>query len=105
MSDGPWRSLPLRPHWKQVAKQAEIGASSLEEICGALEAALQKEAEALPLEAVRRVVVPGGQGVLFKPDLNGELEALQREHPGSKIVQTLFALACLTRQSSGSSGS
>ena len=104
MSDGPWRSLPLRPHWKQVAKQAEIAASSPDELSGALEAALQKEAEALPLEAVCRAVVSDGQGVLFKPDLNGELEALQRRHPGSKVVQT-FVTCLLHEESSGSSGS
>ena len=104
MSDGPWRSLPLQRHWKQVARQAEIRASSPEELSGALEAALQKEAEALPLEAVCRAVVPDGQGVLFKPDLNGELEALQRSHPGSKVVQTLVT-CLLDDESSGSSGS
>jgi len=104
MSDGPWRSLPLRQHWKQVARQAEIRASSPEELSGALETALQKEAAALPLEAVCRAVVPDGQGSLFKPDLNGELEALQRGHPGSKVVQTLVT-CLLDEESSGSSGS
>ena len=94
----------MRPHWKQVAKQAENGAFSPEELSEALEAALQKEAEALPLEAVCRVVVPDDQGVLFKPELNGELEALQRGHPGSKVVQTLVT-CLLDEESSGSSGS
>ena len=103
MSDGPWRSLPMRPHWKQVAKQAENGAFSPEELSGALEVALLKDAEELPLEEVCRAVVPSDQGVLFRPDLDGEFEALRRDHPGSKLVQTL--LTCLRDQeASGSSG-
>ena len=103
MSDGPWKSLPMRPHWKQVAKQAENGAFSPEELSGALEAALLKEAEELPLEAACRAVVPSDQGVLFRPDLDGEFEALRRERPGSKVVQRF--LTCLRDQeASGSSG-
>ena len=96
MSDGPWKSLRLRPHWKQVAKQAENGAFSPEELSGALEVALLKEAEELPLEAVCRAVVPSDQGDFFRPDLDGEFEVLRRDHPGSKLVQTL--LTCLRDQ-------
>lgn len=103
MSDGPWKSLPMRRHWKQVAKQAENRAFSREELSGALEAALLKEARELPLEAVCRAVVPSDQGILFLPDLNGEFEALRRDHPGSKVVQTFFT--CLRDQDSkGESG-
>lgn len=78
MSDGPWKSLRMRPHWKRVAKQAENGAFSPEEVSETLEAALLKEA--VPLEEVCRAVVPSGQGVLFKPDLDGEFGALWRDH-------------------------
>ena len=103
MSDGPWKSLRMRPHWKQVAKQAENGAFSPEELSGALVVALLKEAEELPLEAVCRAVVPSDQSVLFRPDLDGEFEELRRDHTGSKVVQTL--LTCLRdREASGSSG-
>lgn len=102
MSDGPWKSLPLRPHWKRVAKHAENGAFSPEELCGTMGAALSKDAEELPLDEVR-ALVPGNQGVLFRPDLEGEFEALQRDHPGSKLVQTF--LTCLRdREASGLSG-
>ena len=38
MSDGPWKSLPMRPHWKQVAKRAETGAFSADELCGTMAA-------------------------------------------------------------------
>ncbi len=90
MSDGPWKSLPMRPHWKQVARQAENGAFSPEELSGALEAALLKEAEELHVEEICRAVVPSDQGVLFRPGPDGELKELRRDHPGSKVVQTLL---------------
>lgn len=94
----------MRRHWKQVAKQAEKRAFSAEELSGALEAALQEEAKTLPVEAVCRAAAPNGQGVLFTPDLSVELEALRREQPGSKAVQT-FVTCLLDEESSGSSGS
>ena len=100
MSDGPWRSLPLRPHWKQVAKRAENGAYSLEETFEARDAALLKEAKELPLEAVLSVVLDG-QGVLLGPDLDGKLEEIGRGHPGSALVQTF--ISCLRNQLAGGS--
>ena len=101
MSDGPWKSLPMRRHWKQVAKQTENGAFSPEERAEILDAALWKEAEELPLAAVFRAVVPNEQGVLFRPDRTGDLEALRRDHPGSKVVQTL--LTCVLDEGAGGS--
>lgn len=89
MSDGPWKSLPMRPHWKQVARRAESGASSQDELFDAFQAALLKDAEELPVEAVRRAVGPEDQGALFPPDLSTLLDALGRDHPGSKPVDTL----------------
>ena len=90
MGDGPWKSLPMRRHCRRVARQAENGAFPPEESSGALDIALLKEAGELSLEAVCRVVVPDGQGVLFGPDPDGEFEATGRDHPGSKVVRTLL---------------
>ncbi len=103
MSDGPWKSLSMRPHWKQVAKQAEIGAFSADELSGTMEAALQKEGKELPLEAVRRAVGADGQGVLFVSDLSGQLETLRADHPGSKFVETFFT-CLLDAEAKGLSG-
>ena len=97
MSDGPWKSLPMRQHWKRVAKQAENGAFSLEDLREVLEAALWKEAEELPLGTVCRAAVPNDQGVLFRPDLNGTFEALWRDHPGSKVVAEVPHLSARPR--------
>ena len=103
MSDGPWKSLPRRPHWKQVAKQAETGAFSADELSGTIEAALQKDGKELPLEAVRRAVGADAQGVLFIPDLSGQVETLRADHPGSKLVET-FLICLLDAEARGLSG-
>ena len=103
MSDGPWKSLPMRPHWKKVAKQAEREAFSREELSGTLQAALWKEAAELPLRAVWCLVAPNPQGVLFRPDMDAEIEALRCDHPGSKVVQT-FLTCVLDEEANGSSG-
>ncbi len=103
MSDGPWKSLPLRRHWKQFAKRLENGAFSPEEVTEALDAALLKEARELPLKAIVRILAPNGQGTLFAPDLVRAIEALRQQHPGSKTAQTF--LTYLSQQdASASSG-
>ncbi len=104
MSDGPWKSLPMRRHWKQVAKQAETGAFSADELSGAMEAALRKEGNELPFEAVRRAVGADDQGVLFIPDMSRQLETLRADHPGSKLVET-FLICLLDAEARGLSGS
>ena len=103
MSDGPWKSLPMRRHWKQVAKQAETGAFSADELSGAMEVALRKEGKELPIEAVRRAVGSDDQRVLFIPDLSGQLETLWADQPGSKLVETFFT-CLLDAEARGLSG-
>ena len=93
MSDGPWKSLRLGSHWKQVAKRLETDAFTLAERREALEAALAQEAEGLPLKDILRMV-PNGQGHLF--GLSEMIEALRRDRPGSKIVQTFLTYANTT---------
>ncbi len=43
MSDGPHRSLPMRPGWKKVAKYADSQVHETEEVCNALVVALEKD--------------------------------------------------------------
>lgn len=102
MSDGPWRSLPLRSHWKQVARRAESAAFSAEELDHALESALRRETKNLPHEAVCDAIVLGDQHSLFKPDPHVKIEALRRDHPGSKVVQA-FLTCVLDEVAKGSS--
>ncbi|MCY4572758.1 MAG: hypothetical protein OXF01_08135 [Gemmatimonadetes bacterium] len=103
MSDGPWKSLPMRRHWKQVAKQAETGAFSADELSGAMEAAVREDGKELPIEALRRAVGSDDQRVLFIPDLSGQLETLRADQPGSKFVETFFT-CLLDAQARGLSG-
>lgn len=103
MSDGPWKSLPLRRHWKQVAKHAETRAFSPAELVEPLETALRREARELPLDALRRAVAPGAQGLLFGHDMDAELDGILRDHPGVNVVHTF--VACLRNEpANGSSG-
>ena len=103
MSDGPWKSLRLRRHWKQFAKRLENGAFSPEEVTEALDAALLVEARELPLKAIMRILVPNGQGTLFAPDLAKAIEALRQERPGSNTAQ-VFLTYLSQKDASASSG-
>lgn len=46
MSDGPYRSLPMSPRWKRVAKYAYVQAFSTREIADALHAAVERDCRA-----------------------------------------------------------
>ena len=43
MSDGPHRSLPMRPGWKKVAEYADNEASARDEVRDAVESAVEKD--------------------------------------------------------------
>lgn len=80
MSDGPHRSLPLRPHWRTLARRAAKAAHSPAEVGEALPVALKREILGAPIKAIRAIM---GADTLF-PSLRVEqLEALRRKHPGS----------------------
>lgn len=69
MSDGPYRSLNMRPAWKQVAERAAKPAFELEEIRDSIQRALEqdgrKEIPASFVRKVRSVLADGDQGRLF----------------------------------------
>ena len=103
MSDGPWKSLPLRRRWKQVAKRLENEAFSPQEVAERMNVALLREAGELPVEAVLRSVGSNGQGDLFGTDLTEKIDSLRQDHPGVKNVQNF--LTYLNQQdTSASSG-
>ncbi len=56
MSDGPHRSLPLRPHWKTLARRAAKAAHSPDEVAEALPFALKRELLQAPLNQIREVL-------------------------------------------------
>lgn len=80
MSDGPHRSLPLRPHWKTLARRAAKAAHSSDEVAEALPFALKRELLQAPLKAINEVMC---SDTLFPSIRIEQLEALRAKHPGS----------------------
>ena len=80
MSDGPHRSLPMRPHWKDLAQRAAKSAFAPKEVCEALPYALKRDILEAPIKQIRDIMVGGS---LF-PELRIEqLEALRETCRGS----------------------
>lgn len=80
MSDGPHRSLPLRPHWKTLARRAAKAAHSPDEVAEALPFALKRELLQAPLKAINEVMC---SDTLFPSIRIEQLEALRARQPGS----------------------
>jgi hypothetical protein len=78
MSDGPHRSLPMRPAWRRVAERGDKRAFTPEEISQALAPALEQDCrdDMSPefLSGIRRVVE---EPSLFRDDVAARLEALR----------------------------
>ena len=56
MTDGPYRSLPLKRHWKGFARRADIEVYSLEERRQYLLTAVKKEFSESVLTATRDIL-------------------------------------------------
>lgn len=83
MSDGPYRSLPMSPKWKQAAKRAFLPSFSTVEISEALQQAAERDCRAeLSAGLVRRVTAlllgPDEPG-LFRDLPTADLNALHRD--------------------------
>lgn len=92
MSDGPHRSLPMRPAWKRVAKRGDKAAFAVEEISAALVPALQQDCrdELHPeLLSGLRAACHDQENSLFKDHLEPQLEAL-RPYAGSGLGRVVL---------------
>ena len=90
MSDGPHRSLNMRPHWKAPAQRAANLAHTPAEIREAMAHALKKDILEAPIARVREIM---NSDTLF-PDLRAEqLAALRAHHPGSTAASGLIDCA------------
>ncbi|GLQ36789.1 hypothetical protein GCM10007908_04090 [Rhizobium albus] len=90
MSDGPHRSLNMRPHWKTTAQWAANLAHTAEEVSSALEHAIKKDILEAPIAAMREIM---NSDTLF-PELRIEqLEALRARHPRSSAANSLIDCA------------
>jgi len=93
MSDGPHRSLPMRPGWKRVAERAGNTAYPTDEIAAALVPALaqdcRQDVNSELLNAILSLCREQDTS-LFKNDLGPQLQAL-REKAGSGMERTLLS--------------
>ncbi|KUR75327.1 hypothetical protein [Novosphingobium sp. Fuku2-ISO-50] len=83
MSDGPYRSLPMSPKWKQAAKRAYLSSFSPSEISEALQQAAERDCRAeLSTGLLRKVTTlligPDEPGLFFDLRIT-DLNALHRE--------------------------
>lgn len=93
MSDGPHRSLPMRQHWKDLAKRVETPAYSLDDVDETLVRALKKEFREAPMGGVRDILGGGKQGSLLREDRAAQLDAARQACPGSAAGNTLIDCA------------
>ncbi|MBJ6126887.1 hypothetical protein [Microvirga splendida] len=103
MSDGPHKSLPLRPHWRTYAQRAAIAAYAADDVREALTFALKRDILQAPLRTIRDIM---GSDTLFPSIRIEKLEALRSRHPGSAPAQLAIdcAVAAAGRGLSGDAG-
>ena len=80
MSDGPHRSLNMRPGWKQFAERADKKAYAPEEVCDAIPKALEQDWRAEVPESLTRqirAIMGDTQSSLFGDQRIEKLEALR----------------------------
>ena len=80
MSDGPHRSLPMRPHWRDLAQRAAQSAFSPDEVSKALPYASTRDILEAPLAAIRDIM---NSDFLFDEMRLERLEALRQSCRGS----------------------
>lgn len=90
MSDGPHRSLNMRPHWKAAAERAWNTTHTAEEVCATLSQALKRDILEAPIAAVRDIM----NGDTLFPEMRREqLEELRARHPRSAASNSLIDCA------------
>lgn len=106
MSDGPHRSLKMRPRWKKVSATADNQAATVEEVGGLAAWAFGEDWRVdVPDEVARSVceILGGSQDSLFRDQKLMQLEALRRLTAGHGLGQVLIECAVKT-VASGTSG-
>jgi hypothetical protein len=104
MSDGPWKSLGMRPRWRRAARLAEMDASSPDEIGHELQQALagdfRREISSGLLTALRQVFEDDRQASLFnrEPDRFAAIRSLT---DGSPLGALLVEIAAMVANDGG----
>ena len=96
MSDGPHKSLPMRPGWKKVAEYADNKNFARDQVCDAVEAAVErdwrKDVSRALVSSIREVL---GGTTLFSEDTLRSIEDLRQTVSGSAMGNALLDhLAC-----------
>lgn len=89
MSDGPYKSLPLRKPWKDVCEYAYKDAYTLQEtadaMCAALHDDITRDVGKAPLNAMGTVLLENAQGNLLSSEASVELENIRSFYPASSL--------------------
>jgi hypothetical protein len=107
MSDGPYRSLPMRHACKRLAKRAQQVAFESEEVAEAVCPALEAHWAAEVSEEVVRIlrdVCDSRQPSLFDDNNKGALDAARREAAGRGTLGTVLVDCVEQSLSEGKSG-
>lgn len=103
MSDGPHRSLPMRPGWKRVAERSDKQAYASQEVSEAIVTALEQDCrqEISPsfLDTAWRIF-SDTEPMLFAQRLSAQLEPL-RQTAGSGIGRAVLEQAILVAERGG----
>lgn len=91
MSDGPHRSLPMRPGWKKVAEHASNLAFAVEDVCDAIVVALTKDwRKEISSRFVTSIIEILGETTLFGQDKIRSILDLRQTISGSTIGTALL---------------
>lgn len=94
MSDGPYKSLPMRKAWRDVAERAHKEAFTLEEradgMCVALHDDLKRDVGKDALKALGAILLESEQGNLLAAEAGAELEAIRNDCPSTGFLDSII---------------
>lgn len=94
MSDGPYKSLPMRKAWRDVAERAHKGAFTLEEradgMCVALHDDLKRDVGRDALKAISSILLDFEQGNLLASQAGAELESIRGSFRSTGFLDSII---------------
>ena len=97
MSDGPHRSLPMRPWWRRLAQRADNCAFAVDEVADALVPALEREwLNELPATFLQQLRGLSAAPSLFGPAESPQLEGLRAQTQSGLARRVLDNIAVLS---------
>lgn len=93
MSDGPYKSLPLRKSWRTVTEYAHKPAFTADECAKAMRAALhddfKRDVPKEMMSAIRDVMVDTAQRSLLPTIAQSELDRIRHDYPASGLSDAI----------------